>query len=239
MQCYVVASTKGWNIDAFLRRRSAFPGRWLIIADPRDLTPELIQNNRPRYIFFMHWSEVVSSEILGSSECVCFHMTDVPYGRGGSPLQNLIQRKHADTKLTALRMTQDLDAGPVYRKLPLSLDGTAEAIFQRSAELSLDLMQYIVREQPQPTPQVGEPVMFKRRHPRQSALPESGTLEDIFDHIRMLDAASYPHAFVDHGVFRLEFRNVRWAAKRDSIIADVKVDIRSDETYPKGGRNGE
>ncbi len=26
-------------------------------------------------------------------ECVCFHMTDVPYGRGGSPLQNLIIRE--------------------------------------------------------------------------------------------------------------------------------------------------
>lgn len=206
-----------------------------MVADPRDLTIELIRDTRPRYIFFMHWSELVSSEILGSSECVCFHMTDVPYGRGGSPLQNLIKRKHPDTKLTALRMTQDLDAGPVYRKLPLSLDGTAEAIFQRSAELSLDLMQYIVREEPQPTPQVGDPVIFKRRYPGQSALPDGGALDDIFDHIRMLDATGYPHAFVDHGLFRLEFRNARWAAKRDSIIADVKIDIRSDHTYSKRG----
>jgi len=37
-------------------------------------------------------------------------MTDVPYGRGGSPLQNLIVRGHTETKLTALRCVRDLDA---------------------------------------------------------------------------------------------------------------------------------
>ncbi len=37
------------------------------------------------------------------------HMTDVPYGRGGSPLQNLIARGHTSTKLTAMRMTAEVD----------------------------------------------------------------------------------------------------------------------------------
>ena len=44
----------------------------------------------PRYIFFLHWDWRVPHVIWQQHECVCFHMTDVPYGRGGSPLQNLI-----------------------------------------------------------------------------------------------------------------------------------------------------
>ena len=65
--------------------------------------------------------EIYSKEIIKRFECVCFHMADVPYGRGGSPLQNLIARGHRETKLTALRMVEDFDAGPVYSKMPLCL----------------------------------------------------------------------------------------------------------------------
>ncbi len=56
-------------------------------------------------------------------------MTDLPYGRGGSPLQNLIQRGHTSTMLTALRCGAGLDTGDVYLKQPLSLHGSAEEIF--------------------------------------------------------------------------------------------------------------
>jgi hypothetical protein len=62
-------------------------------------------------------------------------MTDVPFGRGGSPLQNLIVRGRRETKLTALRMSREFDAGPVYMKEPLSLEGGAEEIYLGSADL--------------------------------------------------------------------------------------------------------
>ena len=41
-------------------------------------------------------------------------MTDVPYGRGGSPLQNLIVRGYSEIKLTVLQMVKAFDAGLVY-----------------------------------------------------------------------------------------------------------------------------
>jgi len=55
-------------------------------------------------------------------------MTYMPYGRGGSPLQNLIVRGYRHTKLTALRMVEEFDAGPVYLKEDLCLEGNAEEI---------------------------------------------------------------------------------------------------------------
>ena len=48
-------------------------------------------------------------------------MTDVPYGRGGSPLQHLILAGHRETKVSALRMVEAFDAGPVYLKAPMDL----------------------------------------------------------------------------------------------------------------------
>jgi methionyl-tRNA formyltransferase len=225
MKTYVIASTKHWNVEAFSRRRSKLPGRWLVVTDENDLTLDFIRAISPRYIFFMHWSSFVPPDIVALVECVCFHMTDVPYGRGGSPLQNLILRGHKDTKLTALRMSNELDAGPVYRKLLLSLEGSAIDIFGRCAELGLDLIEWMVHEEPRAEPQVGEPLVFRRREPAHSAMPEVGNLERIYDHIRMLDAASYPRAYLDHGMLRYSFSQARLI--NDAIDARVHITVRS------------
>ena len=67
-------------------------------------------------------------------------MTDLPFGRGGSPLQNLIERGIYETKLSALRCCKELDGGDIYLKRPLSLWGTAEEIYLRAAELTKEMM---------------------------------------------------------------------------------------------------
>ena len=75
-------------------------------------------------------------------------MTDLLYGRGGSRLQNLIFRGHKDPILTALRMVQVIDAGSVYVKCPLSLKGTAHEIYIRAAQLSYEIMQCMIKDEP-------------------------------------------------------------------------------------------
>lgn len=181
-----------------MARRSRFPGHWQVCIDPGDLAT-LAAALPPRYVFFPHWSHIVPAAFLEQHECVCFHMTDVPYGRGGSPLQNLISRGHKETMLTALRMSSVLDAGPVYMKRPLDLSGTAEEIFRRAAALSIEMMANIVEVEPEPVPQSGDPVLFTRRVPAQSEIPSDGSFSMLYDHIRMMDAPGYPHAFVTHG----------------------------------------
>ena len=66
------------------------PGRWHFIGEREELTEARVASIGPSKTCFLHWSWKVPAEILETYECVCFHMTDVPYGRGGSPLQNLI-----------------------------------------------------------------------------------------------------------------------------------------------------
>lgn len=224
---YIVATIKPWNIAAFERRSPALTGKWHLVTDKDALTPELLATLKPRYIFFPHWSWIVPDWLLQNAECVCFHMTDVPYGRGGSPLQNLIERGHTETKLTALRMEKELDAGPVYLKKPLSLEGSAGKIFERMADLSYDMMAEIAEKEPQPVPQQGEPVIFKRRTPEMSRLPDKGDTKKIYDHIRMLDAQTYPRAFLRHGEFELDFSDA--ALEPDGSVS-ARVVIRKEKT---------
>lgn len=221
-QTYIFATEKPWHLAEFSRRRSELPGAWIICASVADLTNALALST-PRYVFFPHWSYIVPKDVLDRVECVCFHMTDVPYGRGGTPLQNLILHGHEDTKLTALRMVDALDAGPVYGKRDLSLEGSALEIFERAAALTFDMMRWMVEAEPTPVPQQGEPTVFKRRQPEQSQLPDRGDLAAIYNHIRMLDAPGYPPAFLVHGSFRLTFAAASKEGEK-TIRAEVRIE---------------
>jgi methionyl-tRNA formyltransferase len=227
-EVYLVLGCRPWNRRVFDGALKLLPGKWSYLDDPEGLTLDCVRKISPRLIFFLHWSWKVPSEIVEQFECVCFHMTDVPFGRGGSPLQNLIVRGYRDTKLTALRMSAEFDAGPVYLKESLSLEGGAEEIYLRAGELSARMIERIIREELKPVPQQGKAVEFKRRKPAQSRIEEVATLRELFDFIRMLDAEGYPRAFLEHAGFRFELS--RPALYDGRVVADVKVTRVEKET---------
>ncbi|MGH9775338.1 MAG: methionyl-tRNA formyltransferase [Candidatus Acidiferrales bacterium] len=234
-QTYIVAGCKPWNRRVFEEQISKLPGQWHFIGAPEELSIEKVDALHPRYIFFLHWSQKVQEKLVRNQECVCFHMTDVPYGRGGSPLQNLIVRGHRETKLTALRMSEEFDAGPVYVKRALSLDGNAEEIYIRSSNLAAKMIGDIIRDELQPTPQTGEPVVFRRRKPAESEIPPNLSLEGLYDFIRMLDAQGYPRAFLLHGNFRCEFS--RAVLYDREIRADVSIRLVKSNSAHEDSRN--
>jgi len=231
---YLVLGCKPWNRRVFDESLRRLPGCWNYIGSPEDLSLDLVEQISPRYIFSLHWSWKVPQELVDRFECVCFHMTDVPYGRGGSPLQNLIVRGYRETQLTALRMTAEFDAGPVYMKEPLSLEGGAEEIYCRASRLSAEMIQRIIQREPKPLPQQGEPVTFKRRKPEDSEIKGAASLEELHDLIRMLDAEGYPRAFLHQAGFRFEFS--RPALYDGRLVADVRI-TRENEKSSEG--NGE
>jgi methionyl-tRNA formyltransferase len=219
----LLLSSRPWNDDLAKRLSAALERPVHAISHPAELQQEAVAVLDPEWIFVPHWSDWIPEAIWSRWPTVIFHMTDLPYGRGGSPLQNLIQRGHSSTMLTALRCSAELDAGPIYSKETLSLQGTAEEIYLRADALIEVMIARIVHEQPKPQPQQGEPVFFSRRKPDQSNLAHcpSGDLLAWYDQIRMLDAEGYPHAFLDaHGV-RLEFRRV--SRRSDGLHADVRI----------------
>lgn len=201
-----------------LRQRSAT--QWFVIQEEDLLNPdpmwanvhtviEHFTSSSDRKIFVPFYSKKIPKEIYEKYEVIIFHMTDVPYGRGGSPLQNLIKRGHSLTKIAALQCTDNLDAGDVYLKEMLSLDGTAEEIYKRAGLIIEDMMWRIAKMNIVPKPQIGTVTKFKRRKPAQSEIVTECGLTELYDHIRMLDAPDYPKAFVEYNNYRLEFTGAR------------------------------
>lgn len=223
MDNILIVSEKSWNRELVSHLRLAMPQyAFYLISKKEDFTIDRIDLITPVKIFIPHWSYTIPAVIFEQYECIVFHMTDLPYGRGGSPLQNLIVRGLTTTKLSALRVEAGLDTGPIYLKMDLSLSGTAEEIFVRANKLVGKMIVEIIQNNLQPVPQEGDPVIFKRRKPEQSDMSRLGKLEEIFDYIRMLDADGYPHAYIEKGEFRYEF--TRASIKADgSIVADVKI----------------
>jgi len=215
---YIVIGSSPWSTKVYQETICTFPGEWYFLDAP-DL--DHLRSVKPSLVFFLHYSKKVPDEIVNGFECVLFHMTDVPFGRGGSPLQNLITRGLRKTKLTALRMTSDFDAGPVYLQKDLCLEGNAEEIYLRATRLAAEMIRQISLERPIPRLQTGDVTVFKRRRPEESQISTASSLLELHDHIRMLDAEGYPKAFIDFDGFRFEFS--RAALYSDRIKADVEI----------------
>jgi len=220
----VIVSNKKWHVK-YIDEIEARTGVELVyISAKEDVTFKNFSDISPKYIFFPHWSHIIPAEVYENFNCVIFHMTDLPFGRGGSPLQNLIAREIYETKLSAIRCVKELDAGEIYLKCPLSLWGGAEEIYLRAAELSKEMMIEILSKDITPKPQEGKIVKFNRRRPADGDISELASLEQVFDYVRMLDADTYPKAFLETDYLRLEFCR---AALRDEFIeADVKISLK-------------
>jgi methionyl-tRNA formyltransferase len=222
MKTYVLLSSKSWHDSLFENLKNRETEDWLRISTKDDFNIQHLRLISPEKIFIAHWSYIIPREIYTQFECVLFHMTDLPYGRGGSPLQNLIIRGHKSTMISAIRVNKGIDTGDIYLKKPLDLSGTAQDIFIRSIPVVFTMIKEILDNSILPSRQKGDPTVFKRRKPHESDISDLFNLSDLYDYIRMLDAPGYPKAFLETNHFRLEFMDAHYQDKLE-IIANVRI----------------
>lgn len=219
---FVVLSSKTWHDKLFEDLRDNVEATWIRLKEFNKFNLENLDQWKPDMIFIPHWSYIIPEEIFLKYDCIVFHMTDLPYGRGGSPLQNLITRGHNKTKISALKVVKELDAGPVYLKRELSLDGNATEIFQRASSIIQSMIREIIDQDIKPIGQDGVPVLFKRRTPSESNLADVKSKEEAYDYIRMLDAEGYPHAFLETENLRFEFTEAI-ISENGQLKANVRI----------------
>lgn len=197
------------------------------IRTKSELTYEYLKEINPKYVFFPHWSYIIPKEIYENFNCVIFHMTDLPFGRGGSPLQNLIERGIYETKISAIKCVKELDAGDIYLKKDFSIkEGAASDIYLRAAILVSAMIDEIIDKNPIPTPQKGEVTEFKRRTPEMSEIRALKDINKIYDYIRMLDAPGYPKAYLENENIKYEFFDAK--IEDGKLLAQVEIKVKND-----------
>ena len=218
----IILSNKIWNTNLPKELNRNSQKIFSIISKKEDLKLDKIKDLNLEFIFVVHWSYKIPKEIWSNYRTIIFHMTDLPYGRGGSPLQNLIVRGKKKTKISALKIDEGIDSGPIYLKREMSLDGSAQKIFNRSTKIIENMIVEILNKKPIPIQQTGEPVYFKRRSPEDGCINGINEIQKIHDHIRMLDAEGYPPAYLETESFKIDFYNSKLINKF-KITANVRI----------------
>ena len=172
----LIVTLKSWNVEnANELKEKDKTNNWEIITDRKYFTTERVKEIDPKYIFVPHWSWKIPGEIVNNYETVIFHPTDLPYGRGGTPIQNLITRGIYDTKISAIRANEEMDAGAIYMKEPVNIsEGNVDDILKNMSSIYFNKMiPDIINTQPIPTPQEGKIVLV---FPKSLFLREGQTL---------------------------------------------------------------
>lgn len=227
MEQIIICTIKDWNIKKFYKIKEDLKNSFEFhLIDSKDkLSYEFIKKINPKYIFFPHWSWIIPENIHKNFECILFHMTDLPFGRGGSPMQNLIINKIYKTKISAIKVTKNIDEGDIYIKEPLDISiGSAEENFIKMSNIIFDVMiPEILKNSPIAVKQSGNITYFKRRTKEQSDIKsiENLSLNKLYDFIRMLDADGYPKAYIKLDKLKIEFSEVHF--KSDKLTGRFEV----------------
>ena len=151
--------------------------------------------------FFLGCVSLTPPEILGRNRTnLVVHESNLPEGRGFSPLTWQILAGENEIPVALLHMTHDMDAGPVAFKEFLHFKGNELLDELRSAQgqATIALCRRFLDASTYPlgVPQVGLPTYFKRRRPEDSRLDPHRSISEQFNLMRVVDNEKYP-AFFD------------------------------------------
>lgn len=214
----IVATIKSNNIKNTLKLKENYKGKHTIylITNKEELTENFLSQYKPDYIFFPHWSWIIPENIYKKYKCIVFHTADLPYGRGGSPIQNLIIRDIYKTKITAIEVIKKIDSGRIYLKEEINLEkGNIDELLQKISNKIFEIMiPKFLEKELKLYNQKGKKLEFKRRKPEESnffkfLLKNNITEKQVYDFIRMLDGEGYPKAYIELGDYKIEFSNIK------------------------------
>lgn len=217
----IIATIKSYNIENALKLKEKYTEhQFSIITNKNNLTEKFLDEIKPDYIFFPHWSWIIPESIYQKYECIVFHTADLPYGRGGSPIQNLIIRGIYKTKISAIKVVKEIDSGDIYLKESINLEkgNLDKLLYNISKKIFNKMIPQFLENKILPYKQKGEILKFKRKKTEESNfykyLSENKVKEkNIYDFIRMVDGEGYPKAYLEIGEYRIELVKIKLKEK--------------------------
>jgi len=156
--------------------------------------------NEADVVLFYGWSSMIPPETYLNKLCLILHPSPLPKYRGGSPLQHQIINGEKMSAVTIFKATGEMDAGPIYSQVPLSLEGSLDEIFDRIIDIgtkeTIRILANIDYNQARPWSQdESKATLYKRRKPEESEIDLSKPAEELYNFIRAL-TTPYPNAFI-------------------------------------------
>jgi len=200
MKITLLLHDKGW-----FRYQHAvcFMPTFLKYAAPSDIN---IDNNPSGgdVLFALHYPALLAAHIRERYKySVVIHGADLPKGRGRSPIHYQVEAGLNEIPLTMFEIVDEADAGPVYLRDTLSLDGTEllEGIRCKTIRKEIEMVDTFLAQYPMTAePQTGEPTHYTRRDRECQRLCVADSIASQFDKMRVADNQRYPLWFQWNGV---------------------------------------
>ena len=203
----IILCSKKWFFKSEIIKKFIKKNNFIILKKKNQINLKYLNKINPDIIFFPHWSYKVNKNIIKKYNCICFHTAPLPFGRGGSPIQNMILKKFKKSPVCAILMTNEIDSGPIYLKKMISLSGNLEDIFMRISFAIIEMIKLLIKKKIIPKKQIGKIFKFNRIEKNLSELKIEKNINEIFDKIRMLSAEEYPNAYIKKNNFKIFFTN--------------------------------
>jgi len=220
---FVIASKLPLYISPLKKSLSQTKKPIHVVSNPRELL-ELTSQISKATILFPHWSWKIPHEIMRDFLCIGFHPTELPFGRGGSPFQNLIRSGYTDTAVTSFLVNEQMDAGDILLQTKFNIPDTniLEILDAYAAEIERQV-ESLLHNEVIPKKQTGAVFEFPRI--TENVLDfEKASLKELFNEIRMVDGPGYLPARCDIGRFTLHFRNAKMMG--NSLEASIEITER-------------
>jgi len=163
--------------------------------------------------FYLSYGRIVGVDLLRRHKNnLVVHASDLPRGRGWSPLTWQILEGKDQIPVTLFEAAETVDSGPIYKQVVLQFSGLELIDELRHAVMraTVDLCRSFVREYPAITagiPQQGEPTFYARRYPKDSVIDTEKSVQEQFNLLRTVDNVRYPAWFEFKGkrfILRIE-----------------------------------
>lgn len=158
---------------------------------------------RADFCFYLGYGKIVPSNILNMfKHNLVVHESDLPKGKGWSPLTWQILEGKKRIPVTLIEADKEVDSGIIYAQEWLDLQGgeLVDDLRRLQAVATMTLCERFVKNYPeilkQGRKQRGQESFYVRRYPEDSQLDPDKTIREQFNLLRVVDNEMYPAFFV-------------------------------------------
>ncbi len=197
---------------------------WVAQGHEVQWTHELTDLQGGDFAFFLSVERKVPSSTRALyRNCLVVHESDLPRGRGWSPMTWQVLEGQSEIPIVLFEAVDEIDAGTIYLSDVIVLDGSELVDELRAAQAAstIALCSNFVRRFPAVLeggrPQRGEASLYRRRRPIDSELDPNRTICEQFNLLRVVDNQRYP-AYVRMGkcTYELQIRKLEDAPGRST-----------------------
>lgn len=177
-------------------------GEWLRRGHTVDWVHRAEHGATADVCFYLSYGRIVKSdELARHRHNLVVHESELPRGRGWSPLTWQVLEGASQVAVTLFEAVEKLDAGPIYAQRWVTLEGheLIEELRRNQAEATLELCDWALQHfdllGQQARAQRGRATFYPRRRPADSRLDPQRTIAEQFNLLRVVDSERYPAFF--------------------------------------------